>query len=77
MPRLIDEQPIVNDWISVKDRMPEENVPVLVWDSQGFAFIDIHESGKWRIGTPHYAVITHWMPLPEPPKEDKEWKSRT
>ena len=61
---------LISEWISVNDRLPEEDVPVLVWGSQGFAFVDQRENGKWQIGTPHHANITHWMLLPEPPKEE-------
>lgn len=58
-------------WVSVKDRMPEENVPVLVWELQGFAYVDVYKDGAWEVGTPNLAKFTHWMPLPEPPKEVK------
>lgn len=64
------------NWISVKDRLPEQTARCLVarWDSvTKTPFIDIlwHENGVWwnRQHGGNYAV-THWMPLPEPPKED-------
>lgn len=62
-------------WISVKGRMPEHGDVVLChhkhtdypivcqWDERTGAWID----DKWSYGT---GCITHWMPLPEPPKED-------
>ena len=59
-------------WISTKERLPEEWVPVLVF----------YESGKIRIAEITgvvsktafsfeglYGAATHWMPLPEPPAE--------
>ena len=60
-------------WISVKDQLPESGKRCLVYATQGFVcHISIasfgrqfHLSGRranWR--------VTHWMPLPEPPKED-------
>jgi hypothetical protein len=66
-------------WISVKDRLPErpENWPhceikrcyfLVAMESGcvkslGFDFADM----RWHTtGSP----VTHWMPLPEPPKED-------
>lgn len=58
-----------NEWISVKDRLPEEDVPVLVWELQGFAYVDVYKDGVWEVGTPNLAKFTHWMPLPKPPKE--------
>lgn len=71
-----DVQP-VNKWISVKDRLPEIEKSVLIYypkwdgneiqvaklDCDGITF-DI--CGEFNIGT---GVITHWMPLPEPPKD--------
>ena len=56
-------------WISVKDRLPEEGTWVLVWEKQGFAYTDELTSGGWKIGADNGAIITHWMPLPEPPEE--------
>ena len=61
-----------SEWISVKDKMPEEAVPVLVWEQQGFAYVDIYKGGVWGIGTPNLAKITHWMSIHEPPKEVSE-----
>ncbi len=62
------------EWISVKDRMPEPNVKVLTCATYG--------AGNKEIGTSFTTTrfpdvfdsflgdrITHWMPLPEPPKK--------
>ena len=62
-------------WISVKDRLPEEKVNCIVHYQNSYCDND----GYWAIGfccydgekfqfDPAYKV-THWMPLPEPPKE--------
>ena len=61
--------PTVNGWISVKDKLPEEDSHVLVWEKQGFAFVDWYKFGVWQLGTENGAIITHWMPLPDPPEE--------
>ena len=58
------------EWISVKETMPKDNIAVLVWEKQGFAYVDECENGKWKIGEQNLAVITHWIPIPEPPKEE-------
>lgn len=65
------------EWISVEDRLPQENEKVLAINSDGEIFIAtylLHKitpsargyttwaSGQWN-GTP-----THWQPLPQPPK---------
>lgn len=64
--------PTAVDWISVNDRLPDECKYVLVWESQGFAYCDKLIYGIWNIGANNGAIITHWMPLPEPPKEVSE-----
>lgn len=52
------------EWISVKDRLPEEDVLVLGVNRINSAF------GLWTFGNPDDAIIriTHWIPLPEPPQ---------
>ena len=60
------------NWISVKDRLPENTDEVLVcfigWDDLQFQSVMYLENGDWynEHGDPCYTV-THWMPLPEPP----------
>ena len=56
-------------WISVQERMPEAQTLVIVTDGQG---VDVggHFRGKWTSpGVVDDVIVTHWMPLPEPPKE--------
>ena len=59
-------------WIPVTERLPEKDVRVLVRladDSRLYTKIDtdrIHYDNWVRWGT----YVTHWMPLPEPPKEE-------
>ena len=55
-------------WISVKDQLPPINTLVLTFDGE---FIGIEErlhTGRDDDWSQSYSV-THWMPLPEPPKE--------
>lgn len=85
-----------SEWISVKDRLPEEVVDVLIlveerypvcpgrdgvyrWIFTGWIVEDSWETvychGRYslveqmerELGTSY--VVTHWMPLPAPPKE--------
>jgi hypothetical protein len=64
-------------WISVKDRLPERDLNVLAWIKCGtseYVFIET-ASGDPNMcsGWKHYNKdqVTHWMPLPQPPKEEK------
>lgn len=56
-----------NGWISVKDRLPEEKEHVLIWIKDLCIIIDWIVNGKWVVSD---EIVTHWMPLPEPPTED-------
>lgn len=57
------------EWISVKDRLPEAWHTVLLWGSDSIQTGYINDKGKiigHRWG--HAIPMTHWMPLPQPPK---------
>ena len=63
-------------WISVKDRLPECGIEVLVWrkgTDVGCDYLTTHGEDafgndilKWDVFEDE--KFTHWMPLPEPPK---------
>lgn len=55
-----------NKWISVEDGLPVETYQVLTIDDTGWIEIDALGNEEWM----SYRNVTHWMPLPEPPKED-------
>lgn len=59
-------------WISVNDRLPERYNNYLVYYSEIDEF-EVIEYGYGSWVTPEGDVpdypVTHWMPLPEPPKE--------
>jgi len=68
------------EWISVKDRLPETNMSVLVAKHNGRVFqMSYHrpfDSGMrifqwWGFGKwlDQHSQVTHWMPLPAPPKQ--------
>ncbi len=57
-----------NQWISVEDRLPEKRQWVAVWNRvMGYDIDGIGDDGRWLLTTD---PITHWMPLPDPPKEE-------
>jgi len=83
----------MSEWISVKDRLPDFGVKVLVyWRPIDHKFRPFHreitiasrtehlpregsslDSPYWWSNGQYYdteTFITHWQPLPEPPKED-------
>lgn len=67
----------MDKWISVEDRLPEEKINCIVCykhtycDDDGYYAInvDFYDGQKFNIFDRVYKV-THWMPLPEPPRED-------
>ena len=63
------------DWISVLDRLPEKYHAVLIWcpEYKNIYCACIDDNGWSFFGGGCPAIhdnVTHWMPLPEPPKED-------
>lgn len=76
----------MGEWISVEDRLPEEKINPKTYDFEyvlcATKFRDVM---PFQYGTATgdtkahfwYGVrivdefVTHWMPLPEPPKEEK------
>lgn len=52
----------VQEWIPVTERLPEENEIILAWVS---ACRDLHFCFGCEVAG---LEVTHWMPLPEPPK---------
>lgn len=61
----------MSEWISVKDRLPNRKDKVLVFDQYGN--IDVSMFG-WTSFDDFDSIetqVTHWMPLPEPPREIK------
>lgn len=61
------------EWISVKERLPENGVKVLVYSAENKndyeigAYSDTYSGFFVRQFC--YENITHWMPLPRTPKE--------
>ncbi len=69
---------MIKEWISVKERLPEEGPQPMVLITDGHLMgigyyegdyqwcdqSDIIAKNDWA-----YPIVTHWMPLPESPKE--------
>ena len=73
----------VQEWISVKDKLPPHNHDVLVYrpDMAMKILVDNYygyygeDDAEWHEGWAKYGkdihnnpLITHWMPMPQPPK---------
>jgi hypothetical protein len=68
----------MSDWISVKDRMPEDGVWVLTCSAAGGIDVALHNKKAWLSGfddstfddcKEDYRIVA-WMPLPQPYKEE-------
>ena len=58
-------------WISVNDRLPEDDDDVLILIYGKIIGVGYRINGKWKSQAMVKApVVTHWMPLPEMPKEE-------
>ena len=69
-----------NQWISVKDRLPESqdiedecNYYCLIYTRNGVSRA-MYCNGEWYTNytSKVFINVTHWMPLPNPPKEKEE-----
>lgn len=69
------------EWISVKNHSPRKDIPILVWTEYLDFPITVHWKEDGTYGEPGYFEngdeyeikeknISHWMPLPIPPKTD-------
>lgn len=69
---LISHGVTVQEWISVKDGLPESGKEsVLIALQWGEVDIGWCEDGRWRsefVNEYEDGEVTHWMPLPQPPK---------
>lgn len=70
----------MDNWISCKDGLPKANRIVLICakyvNHEPMVCVScLTKAGKWvilEIGDAYPdGVVTHWMPLPEPPKEEE------
>ena len=68
------------EWISVKDRLPETTKIVDIYSGERITGCQYHDYPKEEGNYKHFHClrgrydikvedVTHWMPLPEPPKD--------
>jgi len=60
----------MSEWISVKDKMPEHSGTYIVATKNGGVLMTrFYDNHRRFSSTKINALITHWMPRPEPPEE--------
>ena len=72
--RLISNGVTVQEWISVKERLPQEKVDCIVHYKHAYCDNDdywaigmcFYDGEKFQMHLPY--KVTHWMPLPTVPK---------
>lgn len=74
----IEDEPTIEQpaWISCAERLPDVDTDVIcrsnLWGNDIFIGFIGHKSGAWMDGgIMHIGEVTHWMPLPQPPKGDE------
>lgn len=65
----------VGEWISVEERLPEESGDYITYHNHGHCGVIYYNASihLWNVYYFEYTQnairsVTHWMPLPEPPK---------
>ena len=69
---LMDNGVTVQKWIPVSERLPKYGERVLTTDGYAIFEAYLSISHKWMRNEGIWwaeSAVTHWMPLPEPPKE--------
>ena len=73
---ILDELPMYQQpvgWIPVAERLPDERKWVLCQCRAKIRMVLRLQNGYWHQDSQHEFMsgfVTHWMPLPGPPKED-------
>jgi hypothetical protein len=78
--RVLIQALATDKWISVEENLPPKDYYdfVLAWDSFQKCVVIAHYSHRYECWEDERTLkqypnkITHWMPLPEPPKESED-----
>ena len=63
----IDRGEFMNEWVKIKDRLPEHTGIILVYGDICGIELGFFSNEDWVL---EIKTATHWMPLPEPPKKE-------
>ena len=58
-------------WISVEDMLPEQGEEAICINADGDMMIGKYTEWGWMFPC-YFEELTHWMPIPQPPKEVEE-----
>ena len=63
-------------WISVQERLPKTFEPVIVCREIGGGEVKVEQGHKdvtdwWKVYGTRTKQVTHWMPLPKPPRDER------
>ena len=59
----------VDDWISVDERLPEDDGKYLCQFSDGIIETFDYKESEYKMWGVYNVIVTHWETLPAPPKE--------
>ena len=69
---MVENAPTVNEWISVKERLPNpyDGVAAIYVDDEPEYIIAVHDGKDWysNYGKICEGEVTYWCALPEPPE---------
>lgn len=56
------------EWVPVEERLPEQTpTQCLCYSKDGCCMVGVYTNWGWMFPC-YLEKVTHWMPLPEPPK---------
>lgn len=59
----------VQEWVSVDDRLPEDDEVVIIFTDKNFVYAGELIGDTWFLDNDNWTeTVTHWMPMPDPPK---------
>ena len=64
----------MSEWISAKERLPDDREYVLVAERRGYVSEAFYCHGGFTLmyDEEEVAIVTHWMPMPELPGEEDD-----
>lgn len=69
---IVADTQVMNQWIRVKDRLPENDVEVMLYDTDCGVVLGWYDDEIEDFATEFISpldAVTHWQPLPEPPQD--------